>query len=106
MIRASNFLSSASKIANNQFSIAGGKPGLEISWQVTGVRKDAYATAHPFKVVEDKPAELRGKYLHPKEQGVSEELGVDYTLRKYSDEQQKAAADRAKNSNGKSADNK
>ena len=84
----------SSKLANNQFTISGGKPGLEISWQVTGVRKDAYAVAHPFKVVEDKPAELRGKYLHPTEQGVSEELGVDYAMRKYSEEQLKSAAAR------------
>jgi hypothetical protein len=62
--------------------------------------------AHPFKVVEDKPAELRGKYLHPTEQGVSEELGVDYAIRKHSEEPQKAAADRASSAVKESSDNK
>ena len=30
----------AEKIADNQFKIAGGQPGMEISWQVTGIRND------------------------------------------------------------------
>jgi hypothetical protein len=70
----------ASKIENDKFTIAGGRSGLEVSWQVTGVRKDPYALAHPFQVVEEKPQALRGKYLHPKENGVSEELGIDYDM--------------------------
>jgi hypothetical protein len=44
------------KIRNNRFVIAGGMPGAEVSWQVTGVRQDAYAQAHPIQVETDKPA--------------------------------------------------
>src|SRR5581483_9579557 len=36
----------AEKIKDNRFKIAGGWPGLEVSWQVTGIRQDAYANAH------------------------------------------------------------
>jgi hypothetical protein len=35
---------------DNQFTIAGGKPGGTISWQITGVRHDPYITAHPIIV--------------------------------------------------------
>ena len=69
----------SNEITNNQFSIASDKPNVKVSWQVTGVRKDPYALAHPVEVQKAKPAELRGKYLHPKEYGVSEELGVNHT---------------------------
>lgn len=55
----------AKKISNNQFKIAGGKTGLEISWQVTGIRQDAWANAHRISVEEEKPDGERGLYLHP-----------------------------------------
>jgi hypothetical protein len=55
----------AQKIANRTFKIAGGTPGLEVDWQVTGVRHDAYARSHPLKVEVEKPANERGYYLHP-----------------------------------------
>ncbi len=55
----------AEEIHNNAFKIAGGKQGLKVSWQVTGVRQDAYANAHRLKVEEVKPVEERGTLLHP-----------------------------------------
>ncbi|MGO9272412.1 MAG: beta strand repeat-containing protein, partial [Terriglobia bacterium] len=42
------------KIRNNRFRIAGGAPGAEVSWQVTGVRHDAWAKAHPLQVEVEK----------------------------------------------------
>jgi hypothetical protein len=72
----------ATKIKDNRFSIAGGMPGLEVSWQVTGIRKDAYAEAHRIPVEEDKAGKERGKYLYPKEHGQPEERGVDYEQRR------------------------
>lgn len=68
----------AQEIQNGRFQIGGGKPGMKVSWQVTGVRQDAYATAHPLQVEQEKPEDRRGKYLHPKENGQSESLGEDY----------------------------
>jgi hypothetical protein len=67
----------AQEIEDNRFQIAGGTPGLKVSWQVTGVRHDAFAEAHPLKVEEDKPPEEQGTYLHPVEHGVSVSLGLD-----------------------------
>jgi hypothetical protein len=69
----------AQKIEGNRFRIAGGKPGMKVSWQVTGVRQDPYAEAHRIKVEEDKPSYERGFYLHPEEYGQPKEKGIHYT---------------------------
>ena len=55
----------AAKISNGTFSIAGGKAALEVSWQVTGVRQDAWANANRIPVEVDKPPFDQGRYLHP-----------------------------------------
>jgi len=55
----------AQEISNHQFSIAGGAPGMKVSWQVTGVRHDAYAKTHPLVVEVKKSEKERGHYLHP-----------------------------------------
>jgi hypothetical protein len=55
----------AREIKSNTFEIAGGKPGLKVSWEVTGIRQDAYANAHRVPVEEDKAAHERGTYLYP-----------------------------------------
>lgn len=68
----------AQKVRNNQFKIAGGTPGLDVSWQLTGIRQDAYAKAHPILVEEDKPAVERGHYLHPQLYGQPEEKGITW----------------------------
>ncbi|HEX2954879.1 MAG TPA: hypothetical protein VHR47_12970 [Bacillota bacterium] len=64
------------EVADNRFQIAGGAPGGAISWQVTGVRQDPYATAHPIPVEEEKTGEEQGKYLHPEEHGQSVEKRI------------------------------
>jgi len=46
----------AKEIENHQFKIAGGRAGMKVSWQVTGVRHDAWAQQHPLQVEEEKPA--------------------------------------------------
>jgi hypothetical protein len=55
----------AAKIKNNEFQISGGKPGTEVSWQVTGTRKDAWARHNPMIVEETKTEGEKGTYLHP-----------------------------------------
>ena len=67
----------AHEVQHNRFQIAGGEPGMKVSWQVTGVRHDAYAKAHPLPVEEDKPAEEQGTYLHPVEHGMPESMALD-----------------------------
>lgn len=52
-------------VKDNSFEISGGSAGLEVCWQITGVRNDAYAKQNPLKVEETKPKNEQGKYLHP-----------------------------------------
>ena len=68
----------ATKIQDSKFSIKTDKPDVEVSWQVTGVRQDAYAKAHPLVVEQDKPAMERGYYLHPEVFGAPESKGITY----------------------------
>ena len=53
------------KVRANRFVIRTDRPRVEVSWQVTGIRRDAYADANRIAVEEDKPASERGTYLHP-----------------------------------------
>jgi hypothetical protein len=55
----------AEKISHNRFKIAGGNADMEVCWQVTGSRLDAWAQAHAMAVDEEKPANERDYYLHP-----------------------------------------
>jgi hypothetical protein len=68
----------AEEIQNNRFKIAGGKPGMKVSWQVTGIRHDPWAEAHRIPVEEVKPQEEQGTYLHPELYGQSEAKSVDW----------------------------
>jgi hypothetical protein len=78
------------KVAGGRFTIAGAQPGQEISWQLTGIRRDAWANANRIAVELDKTGEQRGKYLHPAAHGKPASLGVDYPM------QQRLAAARDK----------
>ena len=69
----------AQKISGNRFQIAGGKPGIEVSWQVTGVRHDPVAEAHRVEVEMAKPVGERGKYLYPELYGMPESLGIGHS---------------------------
>ncbi|MFV1980565.1 MAG: hypothetical protein ACC655_05365 [Rhodothermia bacterium] len=55
----------AEEMTGNSFKIGGGEAGMNVSWQVTGIRDDAYARMNRIQVEEDKPADLRGRYLSP-----------------------------------------
>jgi hypothetical protein len=55
----------AQEIQSNSFRIAGGTPGLKVSWQVTGVRQDAFARTNPLAVEVEKSERERGYYIHP-----------------------------------------
>jgi hypothetical protein len=52
-------------VADGKFSIAGGSAGQQVSWQVTGIRQDAWANANRIPVEMDKETEDQGRYLHP-----------------------------------------
>jgi hypothetical protein len=53
------------KMRDNRFVIETSKPGVEVSWQVTGIRHDAWANANRIPVEEVKSPEEQGHYLHP-----------------------------------------
>src|SRR5262245_36845265 len=55
----------AQEVRDNCFKIAGGTPGMKVSWQVTGIRQDAWANANRLPVEEVKPDNEQGYYLTP-----------------------------------------
>jgi len=63
------------EIEGNRFQIRGG-PHTRVSWQVTGVRHDAWAEAHRIPVEEAKSEAERGRYLHPELFGEPVERGL------------------------------
>ncbi len=52
------------EINTNTFSIAGGQPGMKVSWQVTAIRKDEFALMRPLVVEPDKEPHQKGKKLY------------------------------------------
>jgi len=66
----------SSEIADGRFSIKTDKPNVKVSWQVTGVRQDAWANAHRIPIEEAKPEIERGFYLHPELFGAPDEKGI------------------------------
>lgn len=68
----------AEEIKNNRFSIAGGKPGAKVSWQVTGIRHDPYAEQHRMQTEVAKSAPDRGMYLYPQGYGKPASAGINY----------------------------
>jgi hypothetical protein len=55
----------ATKMTNGSFTIKTSKPGVEVSWQVTGIRQDAWANAHRIQVEVNKSQRDQGHYIHP-----------------------------------------
>jgi len=61
-----------------QFTIAGGTPNLKVSWQVTGIRHDAWANQNRIPTEELKSNSEKGKYLNPESFNQPKELGIGY----------------------------
>jgi hypothetical protein len=66
------------KIKGNRFTIKTNAAGVEVSWQVTGIRSDAAMRKHPFKVEEEKPQSERGSYLAPDAYDQPEEQSAEW----------------------------
>ena len=77
------------EISNNQFTIKTDKPNVKVSWQVTGIRNDAYAKANPMIVEQEKAQSERGKYLSPELFGQPKEMGINYVKPPVSQENDK-----------------
>ncbi|HEY0701464.1 MAG TPA: hypothetical protein VGD60_01735 [Candidatus Acidoferrales bacterium] len=82
----------ASEIKNGKFTIRTSKPRVKISWQVTGIRHDAWANAHRIPTEEEKPANEQGTYLHPELFGAPPEQGVGVALASAAHEQKSSPA--------------
>jgi hypothetical protein len=54
-----------SEIDNGSFTIKTDKPNVKVSWQVTGIRQDAWANAHRIPLEVDEAPGDQGHYLHP-----------------------------------------
>jgi hypothetical protein len=68
----------AGKVANHQFLIKTDKPNVEVSWQVTGIRQDAFANANRIPVEVEKAPADRGRYLYPEAIGAPATARIGY----------------------------
>ncbi len=55
----------ATEISGNHFVIRTDKGGVKVSWQVTGIRQDAWAKAHRIPNEVEKGDAEKGHYIHP-----------------------------------------
>ncbi len=60
-----------SKVKDRQFILRTSSPGTEVSWQVTGIRNDAWARANRIVPEVEKVGSSKGTYLHPELFGAS-----------------------------------
>ena len=67
----------AEKIKGNRFVIKTSAPNVEVSWQVTGIRQDAFAKKNRIQVEVDKPERDRGLYLHPSAFDQPDDRGIE-----------------------------
>jgi hypothetical protein len=68
----------AQKVHDGKFQIATNATNVEVSWQITAVRQDPFAKAHPLVVEQQKPERERGFYLHPELYGQPEEKQTEW----------------------------
>jgi len=66
MESAANATTAGGIAGKHEFQITGGYEGLRVDWQVTGLRRDAWARYHPFAPERMKEGEKRGKLLKAK----------------------------------------
>lgn len=69
------------KMSGNSFVIQTNQPNVEVSWMVTGVRKDKYAEANRVVAEVEKEPQFKGLYLHPKEWNQPNSKGIGEKIR-------------------------
>jgi hypothetical protein len=79
------------RMQDGQFSIRTSHPHTEVSWQVTGIRQDAFAEANRIQVEVEKSPQDRGLYLHPEAFGQPAEKGIDWRHSPEATAQERAA---------------
>jgi hypothetical protein len=68
------------RIGNNQFTIHTNATNVQVSWQITAVRQDAYAKAHPMVAEQVKGVRERGFYQHPELYGQPKQKQTQWGL--------------------------
>jgi hypothetical protein len=68
----------SSEVQNHEFAIRSSLPNVKVSWQITGVRQDAFARANPMVVEEEKAGRLKGFYIHPELYGAPAEKQIEW----------------------------
>jgi hypothetical protein len=68
----------ATRMKDNRFVIRTSSPNVDVSWQVTGVRRDSFANKNRVQVEENKSERERGYYLHPEVFDQPEEKSVEW----------------------------
>jgi hypothetical protein len=63
-------------VSGNRFAIRTDRPGVTVSWQVTGVRQDPWAQAHRVVAEQDKSPGEQGFFLHAEEHGQPESMSL------------------------------
>ena len=69
----------AEELVDNIFLIRTESGNIKVSWQVTGVRHDAWAQKNRILIEEQKQEHNKGKFLHPKAWGFDEKQAIGYT---------------------------
>ena len=67
----------SAEVKDNTFAIATKVPDTKVCWQLTGIRQDPYAKAHPLTVEAAKTGTERGRYLHPEVYGKPASKSID-----------------------------
>jgi hypothetical protein len=65
------------EIKSNRFVIKTSQPNVKVSWQVTGVRQDAFARKNRIQVEVEKEEKERGFFLHPEAFNQPVERGIE-----------------------------
>jgi trimeric autotransporter adhesin len=86
----------AEEVEHGQFKIASDATQTKISWQITAVRQDAFAKAHPLIVEQAKPARERGFYQNPELFGQPGERQTEWGRRPQQMERMKQTRERQK----------
>jgi len=66
----------AVEVTHNRFVVQTDEPGVKVSWQVTGIRQDAWANAHRIPVEVEKNEREKGHFLHPELFGHAGEASI------------------------------
>jgi hypothetical protein len=67
------------ELKNNQFTIRSSRADVKVSWQITGIRHDAWAEKNRIPNSVDKVGSEKGKYLHPEAFDQPTDKGVHQT---------------------------